>query len=88
MYFGSNSHTTQEESADSSRRNVAGPILYCHGYKITCGTRYAIALRARQSHAKKKNTGVAIVKASIECMLKMLRRLDHLFYLPRIPGRI
>ena len=26
-------HTTQEESADSSRRNVAGAILYCHRYK-------------------------------------------------------
>ena len=36
LYFGSNTHTTQEESADSSRRNVAGPILYCHRYKITC----------------------------------------------------
>ena len=36
FYFGSNTHTTQEESADSSRRNVAGPILYCHRYKITC----------------------------------------------------
>ena len=33
MYFGTNTHTTQEESADSSRGNDAGAILYCHRYK-------------------------------------------------------
>ena len=30
-------HTTQEESVDSRRRNVAGAILYCHRYKRSYG---------------------------------------------------
>ena len=30
-----NTHTTQEESADSSRSDVTGAIFYFHRYKIT-----------------------------------------------------
>ena len=37
-------HTTQEESADSRRRNVAGPILYCHRCKITCAFNVCAAI--------------------------------------------
>ena len=35
MYFGSNTHTTQEESAESGRSDFTGTILFFHRYKIT-----------------------------------------------------
>ena len=38
LYFGSrHAHNTRKESTDSSRRNVAGAILYCHRYKRSYG---------------------------------------------------
>ena len=38
LYFGSlHAHNTRKESADSSRKNVAGAILYCHRYKRSYG---------------------------------------------------
>ena len=33
MYFGSNTHTTQEESAESGRSDFTGAIFYFHRYK-------------------------------------------------------
>ena len=37
LYFGSNTHTTQEESAESGRSDFTGTILFFHRYKITYG---------------------------------------------------
>ena len=39
LYFGSNTHTTQEESAESGRSDFTGTILFFHRYKITYDTR-------------------------------------------------
>ena len=76
MCFGPrHSHNTRKESADSSRRNVAGPILYCHRYKITCDATLDIAntfldIKAYRS-ARYEILGPTLVKANKEIDAKI-----------------
>ena len=54
MYFGSNTHTTQEESAESGRSDFTGTILFFHRYKITYDS--LMAKKERQNSVELKLT--------------------------------